>query len=96
MEQHEYHFVCQIELGTVLYSASWSKLNDHIAVCGSNNAITILGFNASSRALEIVKVFEEAHGSQDVNTVQWSPLADHPQLLLSGGDDHLVKIWSWQ
>ncbi|KAF9162405.1 cytosolic iron-sulfur protein assembly [Actinomortierella ambigua] len=37
-----------------------------------------------------------AHGTSDINSVSWSPLAQHGDWLASGGDDGTVRIWRYK
>ena len=84
--------LCFLKLDETLYSVSWSKHSDNIAVCGEQNAITIL--QLTQQNLHVVKVLEDAHGIHDVNHVSWCPQSSNANLLASCGDDGLVKIWT--
>jgi WD40 repeat protein len=80
-----------------VYSVDWSA-NNLIASAGGDDRINIFGADArdgtpatSSWSRTCVK--EKAHAS-DVNCVRWNPNATRfPNVLLSCGDDGLVKIW---
>ncbi|KAJ3005867.1 UNVERIFIED_CONTAM: hypothetical protein HDU68_004375, partial [Siphonaria sp. JEL0065] len=50
----------------------------------------------ANKNLKLVKEIPNAHGDFDVNSVRWCPLEKYSHLLVSGGDDSNVKIWSFE
>jgi WD40 repeat protein len=80
-----------------IFSVDWAKTKSSgtqqqlIATAGADDCICIIGGNQSiPQKFELLYRLEHAHDS-DVNCVRWHPII--PGLLVSTGDDGLVKIW---
>ena len=81
-----------LTLTHTLYSVSWSKITNIIAVCGSDNKIRLIEISSDGKAVA-KETITNPHGLSDVNHVVWCPLANFKDLLISSGDDSNVKIW---
>lgn len=83
----------------VVYDVSWSKVNHHIATAGGDNTICIFGENYDERMGDVnsvnfdLKCRQSAAHSNDINSIEWNPVDKN--LLASGGDDAVVRIWSF-
>lgn len=82
-----------------IYSVDWSHSNGYIASGGGDNAIVITSYSKPDGIglIQCESRVLEAHAG-DVNCVRWNPRGDVEKLsnlLLSSGDDGIVKIWKW-
>lgn len=77
-----------------IYSVSWSQ-SGLIATGAADDCIRIFEQDPNQQFPSFFLSHEEknAHES-DINCVAWNP--KYPSLLVSGGDDQVVKIWSYQ
>jgi len=83
-----------------IYSLDWNVTYNIIATGAGDNAIALLRYEKSEDGvsglgqLSLITKVENAHDG-DVNCVRWNPRYDPTlaPLLLSAGDDGLVKIW---
>jgi len=70
-----------------------------VASGGADNTIrvfeqdTSLSSDPNSPNYKMVASVTSAHGTADVNCVQWYPSEKHGDLLASAGDDGVVRIW---
>lgn len=58
------------------------------------NAMTN-GESESAVEFRTVAVTEEAHGYNDVNCVKWGPVKEWADLLVTAGDDGVVRVWRY-
>lgn len=81
-----------------LYSVDWDRKQHYsIATGGADNALRIFSTEYSSNGkMETPPVLDvevkEAHDG-DVNSVAWSPT--NPTLLVSAGDDSVIRLWAY-
>jgi cytosolic iron-sulfur protein assembly protein CIAO1 len=48
---------------------------------------------SSSLKATLVSCYENAHGTHDINSLGWCPQIGSEDILASGGDDGVVRIW---
>jgi WD40 repeat protein len=78
-----------------IYSIDWSHTTGYIATGGGDNSIVICRQGiAEDDLLHIEATFPEAHAN-DVNCVRWNPREEYSQILVSTGDDGLIKLWKF-
>lgn len=65
-----------------------------IAVCGSNNAITLIDFKSADGSAQVILTIQNPHGIFDVNSVAWCPMKASGNLLASCGDDNEIHVHS--
>ncbi|OMJ15300.1 putative cytosolic iron-sulfur protein assembly protein CIAO1 [Smittium culicis] len=58
--------------------------------------ITLSEFNLVKMNVELVTKVENAHSSNDVNSVSWNPNPDYSGFLSSAGDDDNSRIWYFE
>jgi cytosolic iron-sulfur protein assembly protein CIAO1 len=78
------------------YSVDWNRFSSHVVSGGGDNSIVLCHIkesNSSDRGV-ISREYriEDAHDG-DINCVQWNPSPTLSHLLVSTGDDGLVKLW---
>lgn len=75
-----------------IYSLDWNTVVDYVVTAGGDNSIMILKTDNSGELLEVVRRIEEAH-SGDINCIRWNPDPANSHILVSCGDDSLIKLW---
>ncbi|KAJ1660811.1 cytosolic iron-sulfur protein assembly [Dispira simplex] len=84
-----------------IYAVSWSKVHGLVATCSGDNSIAIFrpNFPIDQATEDTTPHFvlgdriNSAHGVADVNHVVWNPSAKYGDILASGGDDGIIRIW---
>ena len=79
-----------------LFSVDWNQSSSHVVSGGGDNALVLCHINETnsidrgvvSREYRI----EDAHDG-DINSVQWNPSPSLSHMLVTAGDDGLVKLW---
>ena len=74
-----------------IFSVSWSKVHGYIATVGGDNVIKIL--KEENGQLQVVCEASLPLGGNEVNSIAWCPLEANANLLATGGDDGLIRIW---
>lgn len=76
-----------------IYSVSWGKINNLVSTCSAGGYIRIFELGAQGSG-EVTRV-ANSHGYFEVNCVKWCPHNEENcgNLLVSGGDDHVVRLW---
>lgn len=81
-----------------IYSVDWSHLQGHIAIGPGDNSVRVLECTRGPEGLaamhEVGKHVDAHEG--DVNCVRWNTTAVGCNLLLTCGDDGVVKIWRFE
>ncbi|SCW02263.1 LAFE_0F02586g1_1 [Lachancea fermentati] len=75
-----------------VYSVSWSS-EGLIASTGSDGLL-VLYKECKDGKWEVLAKYEGAHGVYEVNAVEWTRVGNE-QLLVTGGDDGYVNIWTY-
>lgn len=78
-----------------IYDISWNKKNGLIATSSGDDMIRIFKevtiLNGQEHTFDLI-ITQPAH-TQDVNTVEWSPI--NPNLIVTTSDDGDIKIWNF-
>jgi WD40 repeat protein len=76
-----------------VYSIDCSHHNGFIVSSGGDNAIVLCRHGGGQDdLLQLESRYPEAH-SGDINCVRWNPSEEQSHILVSTGDDGLVKLW---
>ncbi|KAJ9077156.1 cytosolic iron-sulfur protein assembly [Entomophthora muscae] len=82
-----------------VYSVSWNKdVPFGPIVAGSaDNTIRVFSSPDSENFSEysLSSEVHSAHGVSDINTVSWQNSSENKKIFASGGDDCLIRIWSY-
>ena len=77
-----------------IYSVEWSYQSNYIVSAGADNSIVVTyrGDDTDGDTFAVFCTHKEAHGS-DINCVRFNPNLEYSDMIVSTGDDGLVKIW---
>ena len=80
-----------------IYTIDWNVTFNKIVTGGGDNRMALIQYQRGDDGLGTISteyVLKNAHDG-DVNCVRWNPLYQHEyaEMLLSAGDDGLIKIW---
>lgn len=77
-----------------IYSIHLSSIHGYIATGGGDNNISIcrLGDGIQCDLLNVESQVKNAHAA-DVNCVRWNPRPEYGHILVSTGDDGLIRLW---
>ena len=77
-----------------IYSVEWSYQSNYIVSAGADNSIVISyrGDDSDGDTFAVFCSVKEAHAS-DINCVRFNPNLEFCDMIVSTGDDGLVKIW---
>jgi WD40 repeat protein len=82
-----------------IYSIDWQTEGSYILTSSGDNAICLLEYTRGEDGYGVLKQMQkitQAH-TADVNCIRWNPSTENTQLqslVLTAGDDALVKLWS--
>lgn len=79
-----------------IYGISWSKASNRLVSVAGDNSICFFKESLDSMnqvSYSLVTRVDQAH-TADINCVKWHPI--DPSLLITCGDDDLIKLWSYQ
>ncbi|KAI9595102.1 putative cytosolic iron-sulfur protein assembly protein CIAO1 [Syncephalis fuscata] len=82
-----------------IYYVSWSKVHNRIVTASGDNNVKVFEINedmsTGTLSTQLACVKENAHGVTDVNVAIWCSLPEYGNLLATGGDDGIVRIWRY-